>query len=290
MDKPAVHCFPPGHFYSPYPDLDIIRMHEEEVFGLDRSIPEVDLNEEEQKRNLEMIAGMLPMIPFTDAPQPGFRYYYDNPAYAHADGVVLCSMLRHIRPKRIVEVGSGFSSCAVLDTIDRFLGGDVQCTFIEPYPDLLRKLTAECGMGGARLIPKTLQAVGLDLFRELQAGDILLVDSSHVCKAFSDVNRIIFEILPALADGVYIHFHDIFYPFEYPKKWIYEGRAWSEAYLLRAFLQNNLRYRIIYWQHMMMLKHVPFIEKHLPLFFKNGGGNFWLAKTQARPSARGEPG
>ncbi len=96
-----------------------------------------------------------------------------------------------------------------------------------------------------RLIEQRLQDVPLSEFQDLRENDVLFVDSTHVAKLGSDVLRIFFEILPGLAPGVYVHVHDIFWPFEYPEPWIAEGRAWTETYLLRAFLQFNSAFRIV---------------------------------------------
>ena len=94
-----------------------------------------------------------------------------------------------------------------------------------------------------RLVNVKLQDVDLKEFDKLKSGDVLFIDSTHVSKIGSDVNYLFFEILPRLHRGVYIHIHDIFYPFEYPKDWIDEGRAWNENYILRAFLNimRNLK-------------------------------------------------
>ena len=120
-----------------------------------------------------------------------------------------------------------------------FFDNEIQCTFIEPHPKLLKSLLKQGDLERIEIVPRPLQDVDLELFESLRANDILFIDSTHVAKIGSDVNRIFFEILPALATGVYVHFHDIFYPFEYPREWIYEGRAWNEAYMLRAFLMYN---------------------------------------------------
>jgi hypothetical protein len=92
-----------------------------------------------------------------------------------------------------------------------------------------------------------------------------MADSSHVVKTHSDVNYVFFEILPRLQNGVYIHFHDIFHPFEYPKEWVYQGRAWNEAYVLRAFLQNNDRYRIEFFNSFMATFYRDLIARQMPL-------------------------
>ena len=123
-------------------------------------------------------------------------------------------MIRHIEPNRIIEVGSGFSSCLILDTNDLHFDGRIATTFIEPYPELLKSLVAEGDESASTLLPVRLQDVDLSVFEELNRGDILFIDSTHVSKIDSDVNYLFFEILPRLSSGVYIHFHDIFYPFE----------------------------------------------------------------------------
>jgi hypothetical protein len=82
------------------------------------------------------------------------------------------------------------------------------------------------------------------IISNLNENDILFIDSTHVSKFNSDVNCIIHNILPALSKGVYIHFHDVMYPFEYPKNWLIEGRAWNEQYILRAFLEFNTNFKL----------------------------------------------
>ena len=97
----------------------------------------------------------------------------------------------------------------------------------------------------ASLIVAPLQDVALEeVIGTLRANDVLFIDSSHVSRVGSDVNRLIFAVLPELPKGVFVHFHDVFYPFEYPQEWVYEGRGWNEAYILRAYLQANPGYKI----------------------------------------------
>ena len=96
---------------------------------------------------------------------------------------------------------------------------------------------------------QTLQSVGVEVFEELGRGDILFIDSTHVSKLGSDVNYLFFEILPRLRSGVRVHIHDVFFPFEYPPKWIAKGIAWNENYLLRGFLQYNDKFRIVLFNH-----------------------------------------
>lgn len=129
-----------------------------------------------------------------------------------------------------------------------------------------------------RVIPARLQDVDLAEFDALEANDILFIDSTHVSKVGSDVNRIVFEVLPRLKPGVHVHFHDIFYPFEYPAQWVFEGRAWNENYLLKAFLQFNTGFSIVLMNTFMEYFHAEFFHQHLPLCMKNTGGSIWIRK------------
>lgn len=113
----------------------------------------------------------------------------------------------------------------------------------------------------------------------MQAGDILFIDSTHVSKIDSDVNLYLFHILPRLAKGVLIHIHDISYPFEYYKEWIYNGRAWNEAYMIRTFLQFNTSFKIKFWGLYFENVHKELYFKHMPLYAKCPGGSLWLEKT-----------
>jgi hypothetical protein len=122
------------------------------------------------------------------------------------------------------------------------------------------------------------QDVEPEVFAALEAGDVLFVDSTHVVKAGSDVNHLILEVLPRLAEGVWIHLHDIFYPFEYPPAWVREGRAWQEAYLLRAFLTFNPRFAIRWFQDFLWQHHGEAMRR-LPGVAVNPGGNIWLERV-----------
>ena len=129
---------PPGHFYSPIPSLDEVRQHASQIFdGARTDIDAVDLNPARQAQLLELLAPLCKDIPFPEEPGAGFRYHFKNEYFSYADGATLFCMLRHIRPKRVIEVGSGYSSALMLDTNDRFLGRSVNFTLIEPHPERL---------------------------------------------------------------------------------------------------------------------------------------------------------
>lgn len=270
---------PPGHFYSPIPCLEDVRRDEAAIFtDPPRTILGVDLRESDQLQLLSKFAEYYSTIPFQSRKTEGLRYYYENDAYSYSDAIFLHCMIRHLKPNRIIEVGSGFSSCVTLDTNDRFFEGQIQTTFIEPYPHLLNSLLTDRDRERVKLIPQRLQDVPIEEFQSLGPNDILFVDSTHVSKVHSDVNRIFFEILPALPSGVCIHFHDVFYPFEYPKNWVYQGRAWNEIYLLRSFLQHNESYRIMIMNTFLEHFHEQFFQDHMPLCLMNRGGSIWLQK------------
>jgi hypothetical protein len=188
-------------------------------------------------------------------------------------------MIRHARPRRIIEVGSGYSSCVTLDTNEVFFDNRIACTFVDPYPQFLRWLLRDDDLGRIEILDRGLQGITLDLFRTLESNDILFIDSTHVAKVGSDVNYIFAEILPTLRPGVYVHFHDIFYPFEYPKEWIYEGRFWTEAYLLRAFLSFNRAYEIVLFNTFLERFHRDRFVRRMPLCLMNEGGSIWLRRV-----------
>lgn len=182
---------------------------------------------------------------------------------------------------KIIEVGSGFSSCVMLDTNELYFNNSIDCTFIEPFPDNFLSVINDDDKRNAKLVKLPLQEIDIEIFSLLQPNDILFIDSTHVSKICSDVNYIFFEVLPNLREGVYIHFHDIFYPFEYPKGWIYEGRAWNEAYILRAFMQYNESYRILLFNTYLAHFYKDILNEKMPLCLKNPGGSIWIQKIRS---------
>ena len=259
--------------------MDEVRKDEKRIFEIvPRDIIGVELHEAEQLTLLDELSRSYKEMPFQSHKVEGLRYYFENPSYSYSDAIILHCMIRYLKPKRIIEVGSGFSSCVTLDTNELFFNGSILTTFIEPYPRLFMSLVKEEDKGRIRMLPYRLQDVDVSEFEALRANDILFIDSTHVSKIDSDVNRIFFEILPRLTPGVHIHFHDIFYPFEYPKEWVYEGKAWNEAYVLRAFLQYNTAFRVVLMNTFMERYHESFFQERMPLCLKNTGGSIWVYK------------
>jgi hypothetical protein len=267
---------PIEHFYSPFPTNTDIEEYNFSV--LPDEISGIDLNVEEQFELLNEFEGYYKELPFTDEKTGGLRYYFLNGAYSYSDAIFLYCMLRHLKPQKIIEVGSGFSSCVTLDTNDLFLENSMNCTFIEPYPALLKSLLKGNDSSNIKIHESRLQDVSLDVFMNLRENDILFIDSTHVSKFKSDVNYVIHTILPSLAKGVYIHFHDVFYPFEYPKEWLMDGRAWNEQYILRAFLEYNRSFKIVLFNTYLESVFREKLINRFPLIYKETGGSIWIKK------------
>lgn len=272
--------YTPGHYYSPLPDVEDLRKRADQVFPpLTRSLPGIDLNEAAQLALLDQLQRYYAELPFPEEPTPGFRYYYQNSYYRHSDAIFLYALLRHLKPQRYIEVGSGFTSALALDTNERFFNNSISCSFIEPYPERLYELLKPGERDRLEIHITPLQEIPLEFFSRLQPNDILLIDSTHVVKTGGDVNYLFFQILPILSPGVYIHFHDIWYPFEYPEKWIYDGWGWNETYFLRAFLQYNTVFKIVLFNTFLEHFHAAWFEQFMPHCLNSWGGCVWLQKV-----------
>ncbi len=275
---------PVGHFYSPFPDLDEVASGASAIWGGDvRDVPGVDLRVDEQLSLLAEMEGFASAISFCrsaeEARREGHRYWSDNPAYGDTDARFLTAILHHFRPARLIELGCGYSSAVTLDARDRFLDVGPDITFVDPFPELLESLVLPSDRATVSIHPTGTQDVELDLIRTLGVDDVLFIDSTHVAKTGSDVNRIFFEILPALNPGVLIHLHDVFPLFEYPRDWITEQRGWTEQYVLRAFLQYNSQFEIVLWPNFLWAFHAGVLVDRYPTMATNAGGAFWMRKV-----------
>jgi hypothetical protein len=272
--------WPSGHFYSPVVSRSELLADWPRIAA--RKCPKaVNMQADRQKLLLTAISAFFPTIPFSDEKSARFRYHYENTSYAFGDALIYWSMLNYLRPSRIIEVGSGYTSALALDTID-LLDLDTKCTFIDPYPDLAKKVTAPLGPRH-EIIPRRVQDVDLGLLGELGPNDILFIDSSHVVKTGSDAHFEITEMLPVLKSGVIVHFHDMFYPFEYPKKWAVDlSISWNEVYFLHAFLMYNSAFRIEYFNHYAATEFRSDLLQMAPVegarYLINPGGGLWLRR------------
>lgn len=274
--------YPPGHFYSPVvdtADTHAIRATRERLLA---PLPAgIDVDSSRMLEIMRQLASQHARFPFPRDRQEPYRFWYENPFFGPHDASVLFSMLLAFRPKRVVEVGCGHSSCLLLDTNDLFFGGAMDLTLIDPSLDEHRQLLGTIDASRTTLRVQKLQEVPTGVFEELKANDVLFLDSSHVSKTGSDVNDYLFRILPALAPGVLIHMHDILYPFEYPESWVLEEkRSWNEAYVLRAFLQYNSSFEILYWSNFAWHRLQDELRVLMPLCMENEGGSLWLRRTR----------
>lgn len=235
------------------------------------------MNASGQLETLHSLEALLDGRIYAPGSEAAPRYHADNNMFGQKSANMLHLMLRHLQPQRIIEVGSGFTTAVMLDTIEHSLGREVALTCIEPYPKRLFGVMRDGDDQVCSVIEAPLQEVPIATFAELQSGDILFVDSSHVLKTGSDLCTLFFEVLPALAVGTHVHFHDLYYPFEYPRAWLEQGRAWNEAYALRLFLSYNSDYTIQFWGSYLHHCHPTEFER-VPELFANQS-SLWIRKT-----------
>ena len=274
-------AYPSGHYYSPIPSYDELERDQARIFDLSlRKLPGVDIDADRMREWLRKFAPFAAEYPYTETPDPALRFRLENSTYSRGDAMVLYSMMRVNRPARIIEIGSGLSTWLMLDVNERFFDNHIRITTVDPYPSTMREGLHAGDEGRLEVVAKRIQDADVGMFEELRANDILLVDSTHVSKCDSDVNRIILEILPKLRSGVFVHFHDVFWPFEYPKQWLMEiGVAWNEMYQLRAFLQFNSAFRIEFFSDYAANFLKPEVEAAIPLFMKGMGSSLWLRRV-----------
>jgi len=278
-NTPFLRSARPGHFYSPLPDIRACRADADRLFDTDlKECPGVDLSEHAQLELLKELSRYSADFPFEDAPNSRYRFHCNNGFFGGGEALILYCMLRHFQPAGIVEVGSGYTSALMLDARDLFLP-ETRLTFIEPHPARLFSLLRQADKERCRILVEPVQNTDQAVFRELAANDFVFLDSSHVAKIGSDVVHILANILPQLKPGTIIHFHDIYWPFEYPKDWVLDkGRAWNEAYFLRSFLQFNSDFEILFFNSFVARACDNDLRKTMPALFKEPGGSIWLRR------------
>jgi predicted O-methyltransferase YrrM len=192
--------------------------------------------------------------------------------YGEVEADFLYCFIRANRPARIVQVGCGVSTAVCL-LAARDEGYSPRITCIEPYPtEFLKRESAE---GRLELIARKVQDVGPDYAASLRTGDLFFVDSSHTLAPAGEVNLLILEILPRIASGVFVHFHDIYFPFDYGPDTLSSALFFNhETALLYAFLLMNDRFEIaasLSMLHHQRLSHLMrFFPDMKPREFENG--------------------
>lgn len=238
----------------------------------------IDLAPDKMKAFYLDLLTRFPILPFPQQRDPGYRFFSNNNWFALADAFTLSGIIRKQMPHHIIEVGSGFSSAVMLDTLEH-TQHVAKLTFVEPFPERLHTLLSPTDRANSTLVAKRVQEVPISLFDELENGDVLFIDSSHVAKAGSDVSFLFLRVLPHLRPGVIVQFHDIFYPFSYPIRWIREGRAWNESLFLRCFLLLNREFRVIAFNSFAGATFPEIFRESFPGFLENTGGSIWLQRV-----------
>lgn len=282
------------HYYLPIPDETDLN---DPLVKNDTELVGIDMNESQALEFLENVFSKYQKefqqaFPLhREEGKPGFHLI--NGGFMAGDAHVYYTLIRHHRPKRIVEIGGGNSSnlaaAACLRNLEEF-GVKPHLTVVEPYPsDQLRK-----GMPGLDvLIEQRIQNVDMELFTSLEAGDIFFIDSSHVLRPGGDVQREYCEILPRLAPGVLVHIHDISLPKPYFQLYFQNHLYWNEQYLLQAFLTYNSRFEVVWPGTYMFVKHPEAVLRAFPeikdmrvQFPLAEPSSFWLRVKEPTPIAR----
>ena len=274
-------AFPAGHFYSPV--VDPATIARTRVWPDRPDIRGIDFND---ASHVQILSELFPRFmrdydyPPTLPVTPTLASFFgNNPHFSMLDAPALFVLLRAWKPRRIIEVGSGFSTLLMADVNRRFLGREVSISCIDPYPPVFLRHGTD-GIG--HQVERRVQELPLEHFADLQAGDLLFIDSSHVAKTDSDVNFLFFDVFPRLAAGVLVHLHDIFLPHDYPEAWGW--RRYSEQGAVATLLSGG-SYSILFasaWT-MAQRKHLlgTGVLSRLPLVPGAIESSLWLRKTRA---------
>ena len=267
----------PNHYYWPLNDVAFLREHPD--LWHDRGLPAgIDWDLDGQvafARELAASYGELAEIAERPAAvDMSSPTTFINGSFPDADACAYYGVIRSRQPRRVVEVGAGWSTIFLAEALAR---NDVEAdvVLIEPEPDrrLLARLPA-----GWDIRRSLLQFVDLSVFDALGPGDVCFYDGSHVARTGSDVNWFLFEVLPRLKPGVMVHVHDIYWPDDYHDQWVYgDGLSWNEQYVLQAFLMHNSAYRVRLANHMLFRTREADVRKIYPSW--PDGGSVWVEKT-----------
>jgi predicted O-methyltransferase YrrM len=206
------------------------------------------------------------------------EFQIHNPNFGAGDAELYYLLIRNKKPKRIIEIGSGYSTqlCLLALEKNRSEGANCELTCIEPF-----EMPFLDALSGITVIRKQVETISPDFFKTLQANDILFIDSSHIIRPGNDLLFIYFQILPILQKGVLIHIHDIFTPRHYPQDWLTKKmRFWNEQYLLEAFLYNNEGFKILFaLNHLVKTDYASVQKTLIHLKEESEPSSFWIEKV-----------
>jgi len=267
------------HFYDPqfHPgDLP-------ESFAQERSLPGIDLKPEAQLDFLGSFVWQEEVKRFSNRETPvledGRCYDPDNVGFVAGDIDFYYQIIRLLKPRRIIEIGSGHSTIVALSALEQCkredAGYEFELSAVEPYPWFRHPKL--------RLLEKMVEDVDMEEFSRLEAGDILFIDSSHMLRPGGDVEHEILRILPILKAGVYVHVHDIFTPFHYPEDWVKTYHFfWNEQYVLEALLSGGRDFEICGALHYLSRKYPDRAKAAMPLLALRDRHpqSFWMKKVR----------
>ena len=290
FERLGVHITP-RHYTQPIPDTAQL---DPAIWQRQSSLVGIDMREADQVALLESFreAYRAEYDEFVDGSRPGADgFSLHNPFFGPVDAEVLYCMIRRWQPRRVVEVGSGFSTLVGLRALAataREGGRSGRIESYDPYPSPL--LTASDPPHAVRAVAA--ERIPLDVFESLEEDDVLFIDSTHVVKIGGDVVYLFLEVLPRLRPGVVVHVHDIFMPCDYPKDWIYEHRLfWTEQYLLQAFLAFNDAFAVLWAAGFMQARHADALARAFASYDHETvrPGSFWMRRERSRERRRGAP-
>jgi hypothetical protein len=210
-----------------------------------------------------------------------------GPGYTSVDALTLYVMMRHLKPSRYLEVGSGVSTyyCSLAAARNAAENRPLKITCVEPYP--YEKLST---VPGIELHVKEVQDMDLAVFDALTAGDVLFIDSSHVLAIDGDVPLLFLEVLPRLAAGVIVHIHDVPFPYNFPypaDTWILRDQgpvAWNEAMVVQAFLCGNRNFEVTLSTPLLRHFDEGFLKRLIPSYETidqnpNAFSSLWIRKV-----------
>ena len=255
----------PIHYYEPLPDFRSITPEQTER---KREYPGIDFRRDEQLQLLRELEPYALELRDTEL--------LANDYFSGFDALVYYSLIRHLKPRRIIEIGGGYSTRIAGKALAANQSGRLTC--IEPYPE--ERLNGS--RFGVHLVNKRVEELDVSFFSALEANDILFIDSSHTVKFGSDVCYEFLELLPTLKRGVRVHVHDIFFPHDYPAEWLLKRRlALNEQYLLEAFLSFNHEFQIALANHWLYLECRNELARlwPTPVSPAHGPSSFWMTRV-----------
>lgn len=268
----------PNHYYSPIPDLNELT---DAQLTARYPLHGVAMDEGEHRALFEAfktVQAETTAFRSRNTPTTDGRWYSGG-AFGLLDAQVAYAMVRTQKPKRIIEIGTGFSTLAMAEACERNAaeGRPVEFTTIDPYPSFAVALNPK---GLTRNLTVPVESLPIEAFEALEPGDILFIDSTHIIRPGGDVEYEYFHILPKLKPGVWIHVHDIFFPLPYPPEWARDRHIfWNEQQLLNAFLAYNHSFRSKMALSAACDRWIDAVKDAFPgTGDRPGPGSFWMQR------------